>query len=100
MELQRRALELSAEKGAARDDPERVPLWAQISKLQALQSLARKAPSDKTLRASIYDLNIPQVWESSVGPGCILLVVFDCQGLYGNVNAVEFTYSRCLPPKP
>lgn len=82
MERQRRALELSAEKGAARDDPERVPLWAQISKLQALQSLARKAPSDKTLRASIYDLNIPQVWGSSVGPECMLLVVVNCRGRF------------------
>ena len=38
-----------------------VPLWAQVAKVQALQSLALKAPADKNLRAALYEVNIAQV---------------------------------------
>eukprot|EP00904_Undaria_pinnatifida_P009642 jgi/Undpi1/5808/HiC_scaffold_2.g01082.m1 len=38
-----------------------VPLWAQVAKVQALQSLALKAPADKNLRAALYEFNIAQV---------------------------------------
>lgn len=39
-----------------------VPVWAQVAKAQALQSLALKAPCDKDLRAALYEVNIAQVF--------------------------------------
>lgn len=38
-----------------------VPVWAQVAKAQALQSLALKAPCDKNLRVALYEVNIAQV---------------------------------------
>lgn len=38
-----------------------LPLWAQVSRVQALQSLALRAPRDKKLRSVVYDVNIGQV---------------------------------------
>lgn len=75
VDLQRRALYLTASKssggdglaavtralGAGQGWAARVPLWAQVSRVQALQSLALKAPRDKDLRAALYEVNITQV---------------------------------------
>lgn len=38
-----------------------VPVWAQVAKAQALQSLALRAPCDRDLRAALYEVNIAQV---------------------------------------
>lgn len=70
VELQRRALALSAMSGAVGSWPGGVgsggvrgvvPIWAAVARVQALQSLADKAPRNSDLRAALYEVNIPQV---------------------------------------
>ncbi|CAN0342761.1 unnamed protein product, partial [Hapterophycus canaliculatus] len=73
MELQRRAIALTCmepPRTARRGGKDRaapatrgvvVPVWAQVAKAQALQSLALKAPNDGDLRGALYQVNIAQV---------------------------------------
>eukprot|EP00752_Nemacystus_decipiens_P011002 g9776.t1 len=74
VELQRRALALTCmepprtgRRGGAGGEKAPatrgvvVPVWAQVAKAQALQSLALRATCDRDLRTALYEVNIAQV---------------------------------------
>lgn len=66
VELQRRALALALSANemagrSGREPPAGVPVWAQVARVQALQSIALMAPTDRDLRAALYEVNIVQV---------------------------------------
>lgn len=47
-----------------------VPIWAQLAKLQALQSLAEKASSDGNFRIALYEAHIFEVRWDGGSPWC------------------------------
>lgn len=87
VELQRRALALSAMAGAggisaasAGEALGVVPNWATVARLQALQSLALKAPHSKELREALYNLNVAPVRFHLVSVVCFFCARFEGGG--------------------